>query len=221
MLLTHSQPTHSMIRSFIGFTSFCMLLSSAVFAQKDPKAQSILDAMSQKYKALKSYQAAFTYASSGASAKGDITVKDSKFRLKLDGQEVFTDGKTMYTYSKEAKEINVQDYESGSASELNPAQIYTIYQKGYTYRYASEQKQGGRGLDVIELKPTKANNTIGSVRLSIDKDTKMIRNWTISDKNGKRTTYTITKFTPNAPAPDALFTFDKSKYPGVEVVDLR
>ncbi|RYF62489.1 MAG: outer membrane lipoprotein carrier protein LolA, partial [Cytophagaceae bacterium] len=33
--------------------------------------------------------------------------------------------------------------------------------------------------------------------------------------------YTITKFTPNAPAPDALFTFDKSKYPGVEVVDLR
>jgi outer membrane lipoprotein-sorting protein len=96
-----------------------------------------------------------------------------------------------------------------------------VYQKGYTYRYVSEQKQGGRSLDVIELKPTKANNTIGSVRLSIDKASKMIRTWTITDKNGKRTTYTITNFTPNVPAPDALFTFDKSKYPGVEVVDLR
>ncbi len=221
MFLTRYQPTYQMIRSLIGFASFCLLLSSSVFAQKDPKAQAILDAMSQQYKALKSYQAAFTYANSGSSATGTITVKDNKFRLKLDGQEVFTDGKTMYTYSKEAKEINVQDYESGSASELNPAQIYTVYQKGYTYRYVSEQKQGGRSLDVIELKPTKANNTIGSVRLSIDKANKMIRNWTITDKNGKRTTYTITSFTPNVPAPDALFTFDKSKYPGVEVVDLR
>lgn len=210
-----------MLRSLIGFTSLLILVSSVVFPQKDPKAQAILDAMSQKYKALKSYQAAFTYASSDASAKGDIIVNGNKFRLKLDGQEVFTDGKTMYTYSKEAKEINVQDYESGSTSELNPAQIYTVYQKGYTYRYVSEQKQGGRSLDVIELKPTKANNTISAVRLSIDKADKMIRNWTITDKNGKRTTYTITKFTPNVPAPDALFTFDKAKYPGVEVVDLR
>jgi outer membrane lipoprotein-sorting protein len=210
-----------MIRLITGLFCLLIALSNPAFAQKDPRAQTILDAMSQKYKALKSYQAAFTYASSGANAKGDITVSGNKFRLKLDDQDVFTDGKTMYSYSKEAKEINVQDYESGSTSELNPAQIYNVYQKGYSYRYISEQKQSGRTIDVIELKPTTAKSTISAVRLSIDKANKLIRSWTITDKNGKRTVYTITKFTPNAPAPDALFTFDKSKYPGVEVVDLR
>ncbi len=107
--------------------SLAVVMTLPAFAQKDKRAQDILDAMSKKYKALKSYQAAFTYASAGAGAKesykGDLTVKNEKFRLLLGGQEVFTDGKTMSTYVKESNEVNVQDYEAGGAGELNQTQI--------------------------------------------------------------------------------------------------
>jgi outer membrane lipoprotein-sorting protein len=205
--------------------SLAVLLAGPAFAQKDKRAQVILDAMSNKYKSLKSYQAAFTYASAGAgtkeSYKGDLTVKNEKFRLVLGGQEVFTDGKTMSTYIKESNEVNVQDYDKNETSELNPTQIYTIYKRGFDYKYLKEQKQNGRTLEVIELTPNRQKSPIATVQISVDKVDKSVRNWLIINKDGKRTTYIITKFTPNANVADSYFVFDKGKYPGVEVVDLR
>ncbi|GAB3505145.1 hypothetical protein GCM10027341_36300 [Spirosoma knui] len=205
--------------------SLAMIMTVPAVAQKDKRAQTILDAMSKKYKALKSYQASFTYASVGGGAKdsykGDLTVKDNKFRLLLGGQEVFTDGKTMSTYIKESNEVNVQDYDANANGELNPTQIYTIYKRGFDYRFLKEQKQGGRTLEVIELTPNRPKSPIATVQISVDKADKSVRNWQIVNKDGKRTSYTITKFTPNVTVPDTYFVFDKSKYPGVEVVDLR
>ena len=210
------------IACILGVT---LLFTLPAFAQKDKRAQDILDAMSKKYKSLKSYQAAFTYASVGAGAKesykGDLTVKSEKFRLILGGQEVFTDGKTMSTYIKESNEVNVQDYDQNQTSELNPTQIYTIYKRGFDYKFLKEQKQGGRTLEVIELKPNREKSPIATIQISVDKVDKSVRNWLIVNKDGKRTTYTITKFTPNANVADSYFVFDKGKYPGVEVVDLR
>ena len=43
----------------------------------------------------------------------------------------------------------------------------------------------------------------------------------ITDKNGKRQTFKVNKFTPNVPVDDTYFVFDKAKFPGVEVNDLR
>lgn len=205
--------------------SVAFLTVSLAFAQKDKRAQDILDAMSKRYKSLKSYQAAFTYTSAGGGAKesykGDLTVKNEKFHLILGGQEVFTDGKTMSTYIKETNEVNVQDYDASGGGELNPTQIYTIYKRGFDYRFLKEQKEGGRTLEVIELTPNRPKSPIATLQISVDKADKSVRNWLIINKDGKRTTYTITKFTPNVNVPDSYFVFDKGKYPGVEVVDLR
>jgi outer membrane lipoprotein-sorting protein len=204
-----------------GILIIFTLLTLPAMAQKDKRAQAVLDAMSRKYQALKSYQASFSYSGAGGNTKGDLTVKNDKFRLLLGGQEVFTDGKTMSTYIKESNELNVQDYDAGSGSELNPTQIYTIYKRGFDYRYLKEVKQGGRTLEVIELTPNRDKSNVKTVQISVDKADKSVRNWEIVNKDGKRTTYTITKFTPNVTAPDSYFVFDKSRYPGVEVVDLR
>ncbi|MBD2703855.1 outer membrane lipoprotein carrier protein LolA [Spirosoma sp. BT702] len=213
------------MRTIACILSLAFCLTFPAFAQKDKRAQTILDAMSKQYKSLKSYQASFTYASAGAgtkeSYKGDLTVKEEKFRLLLGGQEVFTDGKTMYTYIKESNEVNVQDFEKGSTSELNPTQIYTIYKRGFDYKFLREQKQDSRTVEVIELTPNRPKSPIATIQISVDKADKSVRNWLIVNKDGKRTTYTITKFTPNANVTDAYFVFDKAKYPGVEVVDLR
>ena len=190
-------------------------------AQKDKRAQTVLDEMSKSYKALKSYQTTFTYTSAGGPQKGDLTVKNEKYRLLLGGQEVFTDGKTTSTYVRESNEVNVQDYAAGGNGELNPAQIYTLYKHGFTYRFLKEQNQGGRTVDVIELTPNRQKTPIATVQISVDKADKSIRNWLIINKDGTKTSYTITKFTPNVNVPDSYFIFDKSKHPGVEVIDLR
>lgn len=213
------------MKKLILILSLAFAMTIPAFAQKEKRAQTILDAMSKKYKALKSYQAAFTFASAGGGAKesykGDLTVKNEKFRLLLGGQEVFTDGKTMSTYIKESNELNVQDYDASANNELNPTQIYSIYKRGFDYRFLKEQKQGGRTLEVIELTSNRPKSAIKTVQIAVDKLDKSVRNWLITNRDGKQTSYTITKFTPNVNASDAMFVFDKSKYPGVEVVDLR
>lgn len=202
----------------------CLLLLVSVtplMAQKDKRAEAILDAMSARFKALSSYQAQFAYVAGSETFKGDIAVKGKMFRLKTAGQEIFTDGKVMSTYVKEANEVNVQDYDASAQGDFNPTKIYSMYKKGFNYTYLREQKTGGRAVDVIELKPEKKNAQIASVQISIDQADKSVRNWLITDKNGKKTSYSISRFTPNPNLPDNYFVFDKSKYPGVEVVDLR
>lgn len=203
-----------------------MLLTVAWHNSKaqDPKAGAILDAMSKKYKAMTSFQAVFTYtAESGnvkESLKGDVTVKGPKFRLKLAGQEVFNNGQTISTYIKETNEVNISNYDPAD-NDLNPSRIYTIYKKGYKYLFVEEMKEGTKVYEVVELTPENKASQVKSVRISVDKKDKSVKSWRITNKDGKRTTYKMDKFTPNAKISDAYFVFDKGKYPGVEVIDLR
>ncbi len=115
----------------------------------------------------------------------------------------------------------MQDYDESSTGDLNPTQIYSLYERGYNYKFVKEQKQNGRTVEVVDLTPNTAKSAIATVQISVDKADKAIRSWAIIGKDGKRTTYTITKFVPNVDAPDSLFVFNKAKHPGVEVVDLR
>ena len=74
---------------------------------------------------------------------------------------------------------------------------------------------------MVELSPTSGKSNVAKIQISVNKSDKSIKTWKVWDKSGKKTVFRIDKFVPNVPAADALFTFDKAKYPGVEVVDLR
>ncbi len=217
--------THPLSRFVSCFLSLSLVLLMPAMAQKDKRAQDILDAVSKKYGSLTAYQATFTYGTVNGKAKesytGDLAVKGTRFRLKMNGQDVFSDGKTVSTYVKETNEVNVQDYEAGAMGDINPAKIYSIYKKGFNYTFLREEKQKGRKLEVVVLTPEKKNTQVASVQITVDKADKSIQSWQTTDKSGKVTTFQIGKFTPNAALADGFFVFDKSKYPGVEVVDLR
>jgi len=204
---------------------FC-LLSFNVSAQ-DKKAQGILDAMSAKYKSFNTFNANFTYGVEGANAKltnvftGNVTVKGNKFKLKTAGQEIYNNGKELFTFVKETNEVNISDLNPNDENDFSPTKIYTIYKKGYKYNFKEELKLGGIVYEVVELMPTNGKSNISKIHISVNKNDKSIKTWKVWDKSGKKTVFKIDKFVPNVPASDATFNFDKSKYPGVEIVDLR
>ena len=76
-------------RQLAGWLFIFLLSSTTVNAQKDKRAEAVLDAMSARYKALGSYRATFTYTADQTTYKGDIAVKGNMFRFKTAGQEVF------------------------------------------------------------------------------------------------------------------------------------
>lgn len=203
-----------------------MLPALPVAAQQDPKAGKILDQMSAKYQALKAYNATFTQTleSPGLKGKeninGDITVSGQKFRLKLSGQEVINNGTTMWTYLKNENEVNISDSDP-EEQELSPSQIYTMYKKGYKYAYIEQVKDGGEACDIIELSPESRTADLFKVRLTVRQKDRSLKNWKMFKKNGNRYTFTIKKFEPNPPVDANTFAFDKARYKGVKVVDLR
>jgi outer membrane lipoprotein carrier protein len=212
---------------------FSLLLLSATLAlpaaaQQDPKAGKILDQMSAKYQALKAFQASFTQTLENTKVKnfgkqsltGDITVSGKKFRLKMSGQEVINNGTTTWTYLKNENEVNISDSDPDE-QELSPSQIYTMYKKGYKYAYIQQVQEGGEAVDVIELSPENRQNDVFKVRLKVRKKDTSVKSWQMFKKNGNSYTFLIKNFKPNPPVDANTFAFDKAKYKGVKVVDLR
>ncbi len=203
-----------------------LMFVKITFAQYDPKALEILDAMSKKYKGIPAFEANISYTLTNETEqineefKGKITVKGNKFKLVLPEQEVINNGTTLWTYLPEAKEVNIDNYDPNS-DDLNPSKFYEIYKKGYKYLYLEDKTENGVLCEIVDLVPEKKDAQYFKVRMNIVKKDKSIQSWTMFDKGGNRYKYTITKFTPNSAVSDALFTFDPKKYPDVEVVDLR
>jgi outer membrane lipoprotein carrier protein len=214
------------MKKYLALLALSTSVASAVSAQQDPKAGKILDQMSAKYQAMKAFKANFTQTLENDATKvkenlsGDITVSGQKFRLKMSGQEVINNGQTVWTYMKSENEVNIADYEP-EEQEISPTQIYTLYKKGYKYAYVQEAKEGGEAVDVIELSPEDRNAPVFKVRLKVSKNNKSVKSWQMFKKNGNRYTFKINKFTPNVTVDATTFNFDKSKYKGIKVVDLR
>jgi len=178
--------------------------------------------MSTKYQKIKSFKALFTYTPDGGkSLQGDATVKGTKFRLKMAGQEIFNDGKMMATYIKETNEVNLQDFDPTQTGDLDPTKIYSAYKKGFKYAFLEEKKEGDQMYDVVELTPTGKNSQVNKVQIQVSKKDKSIKNWKIWQKNGGKVTYKVDTFEPDVAVADNFFVFNAKQYPGVEVVDLR
>jgi outer membrane lipoprotein carrier protein len=57
--------------------------------------------------------------------------------------------------------------------------------------------------------------------VAIDKTKKQVKTFSLYDKNGNVFTYRISRFQTDLPINPADYSFDKSKFPGVEIIDMR
>jgi outer membrane lipoprotein carrier protein len=215
------------MRKLFSVIAFLFVLGFSASAQNDPKAQTVLDAMSKKYKDMPSFKAKFSFTLVNTEAKvketseGDIEVKGAKFHLKMGNQEIYNNGTTVWTYLKDANEVNISSYEP-EENEVTPTKIYTLYKKGYKYHILKEEIYNGVAYDVIELNPEDVKKSkFFKIKIEISKIDKSVRSWKIYEKNGSVYTYMIKSFTPNLKLEDTYFNFDKTKYAGVTVEDLR
>jgi outer membrane lipoprotein-sorting protein len=212
------------------FSSIILIITlcSSVFAQTDPKAKAILAEVSKKYRSYKTIKSNFTFtvankqAQVNESQKGILYVDAAanKYKVSMSDKDLISDGKTQWTYLKNDKEVQVSDAASNDDA-LNPARVFTMYEKGFKYLYTGERKVGSKVYQMIDLSPTDTKKPYFKIRLSIDKVAKQIASVLIFDKNGSNYTYNITAFSAGTAVPESTFVFDAKKYPGVEVVDLR
>lgn len=204
----------------IFIVAFCFSQSG------DPEAKKILDQASAKIKSYKSIEAVLTIEIQDAQGvsqgikKADFFMKGTRYIMKINGQEIYCDGKTIWTYDKAANEVTITKVDPNS-NALSPQKLFTnMYDKDFLYKVNGEQKMGTKTVIEIEMTPNDKSQNFHKIYLYIDKKTHLPSSGKMLDKSGSRYLYTINSLNANAKLTDASFTFDKSKYPGVEEVNL-
>jgi len=183
---------------------FFLLLTTTLFvaplaAQNNvQKAKKILNKLSKTYKAHKSIKANFTITTtnpdkSKMTQKGTIWVKKKFFKIDMRDQEIMCDGKTIWTWQKEVNEVQIKKY-APSSREIQPAQLFTIWERGFNYVWAGRITKAGKKIDVIDLVPKtgKEGRDYSKVKLYVDAAKNQIRSATIIKKNGVKITYKLT-----------------------------
>jgi outer membrane lipoprotein-sorting protein len=226
------------MKKILIYTLLFTATVTSAFAQKDAEAAAILNKMSAKYHAYNTIKSTFSFtiedkqSQTTTSQNGILIVqaKTNKYHLTLFSseldkknmieEEIMSDGKSQWTYIKKDKEVQLNNVDK-SGDSFNPAQMFTMYEKGYKYIYTGDENVAGRVCQIIDLTPEDDKKEFFKVRLTIDKLKKQICSALIFDKNGINFNYSITSFTPNVTVPETTFSFEKKANPGVEVVDLR
>jgi outer membrane lipoprotein-sorting protein len=217
----------NLIAIFVLFFATNIQAQTNSLGKNDPEAKKVLDAVSAKFKSYKSLKGNFALEIKDAAGKvqgkktGTVSMKGTKYRVSINGQEIFCDGKNVWTYDKGANEVQVAQFDNSSAS-ITPQKLFTnFYDKDFLYKLNGEKTTGGKTIQEIELTPTDKSKPFFKVLLSIDKASKMITNTQIFEKSGNRYAYFMSNVVTNSNITDDTFVFDAKKYPGVEVVDLR
>lgn len=189
----------------------------------DPEAKKILDAVSAKFKTYKTVQAKFSLKIENASNKvlgnktGNVTMKGTKYRVTITGQEIFCDGSNVWTLDKASKEVTISKLDP-SNNTITPQKLFTnFYDKDFLYKLNGEVK----GIQEIELTPIDKSKPFFKVLVYVNKGTLSISSTKVFENTGNRYTYTVSGMNTAGTVADAVFIYDPKKYPGVEVVDLR
>lgn len=212
-----------MYLSAVLMLSFCTLFSQG----NDPAAKQVLDQISTRFKSFKAVRATFTLQIEDAKGKlqgekkGSVDMKEKKYHVVITGQEIFSDGKNVWTYDKGANEVTITQIDT-SGSGFTPQKLFTsFYDKDFIYKLNGDKKSGAKILQEIEMTPVDKTKAFHKLYLVIDKKAQTVYSTRVLEKNGNKYSYTINTFNGNAPIADDVFVFNKDKYPGVEEVDLR
>jgi len=215
------------IKKVILGTAIAVLAVGQALAQRDAGADRILRQVSAKYRSYKSLTADFQLVIENKKEKsktteaGKIVIKGNMYKLELRDQEIVSDGKSIWTFLKEVNEVQINAAEPADDDAISPTRIFTIYESGFKTRFTGDKKIKGVTVQQIELVPEDTKKPYFKIQLSINKEKHYIVSAVIFNKDGTTLTYSVDKFNPDLPAPDNLFSFDTTKHPGVEVVDLR
>jgi len=203
---------------------FFVLISGMVFAQNDPKAKPVLDAISSTYKKYLSIHAKFTLTTEVPEQKaiketGEVYLKGEKYKILMSGQEVVCNQKALWRYMEDMNEVQVTDY-SPAVGEITPSSLFTIYQDNFLAQLGASELLNNASHRVIDLTPVEKSKPYFKVRIWID-NANHIKQMKIFDKNGTRYTYLVTYLDTKISLTDGFFIFDAKKYPGIHVEDLR
>lgn len=193
------------------FTCFFALLTSN--AQDNRIAEKILDKVSVFLSNPEGVRIDFT-----GSENGYLIMKGEKFYLNNQNIQSWYDGKTQWSYLTDNEEVNISSPTKEEIQAISPYHLLKRYKSDYTYVYIGQSKRKGKLVHEINL--TSKSDIINDIKLIISDDNKPVA--ILFYRNNKlMSEVNITSLQTDSKINDKQFRFEKTKYPQVEIIDLR
>ena len=192
----------------------------------DGGANDLLKKVSLQYQNYKTMQFHYTLKTTkddktlGVS-EGDFYLKGSKYKTNFGGQQLYCDGTSIWSYDKDANEVSIYEYDLDDDQNLmNPQRVLKDWASNFRAKFIRDEFTNNVQYSIVDLTPKTAQSYY-RIRVFIVKASLKIAKIAVYEKDNTIYTYSIEQFKSDIPLDDKLFVFDKSKYPGVEVNDMR
>jgi outer membrane lipoprotein-sorting protein len=210
--------------------AFLFLLTIAMGAMAQAQSsKEILDKLSAKAKGWTTVTADFSSTlvdkknNKNIKQEGNIKIKGKKYIISLSDYTISTDGTTIWTYDKKSNTCTIDNLKDVKDGAFDPSEIFSIWEKDFK----NEMKNPNALMDgvpcyEIALFPINPKGKpYHSISMYIDKGKMELRKAVVKTKDGGEISYKISNLKTNQPYADGDFSFNKAKYPKVEMVDNR
>ncbi|MBN2237132.1 MAG: outer membrane lipoprotein carrier protein LolA [Bacteroidales bacterium] len=205
------------------FVALIFLTVQSAWSQEN--SQRILNELTQKTNSYTNIKVGFSYEMTNKEAdihevtEGELLVAGDKYRLKIAGQEIISNGKTMWTYIADADEVQIN--EINQEDSFSPTKLLSSYTEDYDTELEKEYTENNRTYYLFKLHPKDKESGFDYVHLKVDKAKMQVAAFVLYDFDKNVFSYLIKEYLTNVALSENAFTFDPSKYPGVDIIDMR
>ena len=201
---------------------FCTFVQCA-YGGED--AKSILSKVEKKYNSIRdvtvtfSQHVRFGVTQAEQTFSGTLLMKKgNKYHIEVEDQIIITDGKSVWSYAKNNKQVIIDRYKDDPGS-FSPDKILVDVPEHYSPSILGSEKINGQETSILKLIPLDTKSNIQWMKVWVDHDDWLMRKIQVFDISENLTTYSIERMTLNEGVKESQFTFEAPA--GVEVIDLR
>lgn len=149
--------------------------------------------------------------------KADVLYSKGRYRVSMNSQTLYSDGKNVWQWDKQANEVTVNTIAPSSEDLMNPAQLLSTYNKNFKSKFIREEEDGTA---VIDLTPFKSKSYY-KIRMLINSKNGYIKQMEIHNYDSSEGIYQVSALKTGAKCSDADFLFDTAANKNVEIIDMR
>ena len=203
------------MKRFSVLMSLLLLCACALFAADTPLQ--VLHRSADKIKSAKSLHVTYTATADGHKYEGVLTIQGDMFTISSPEMKSWYDGTTQWTYSSQIGEVNIITPTPEEVRQINPIAILGSFTTGYN----AVALKSPAGKSIVRLTSKNRKSDILSDDITIDNKTLYPTRIVLTMSNNQAVTVDISDIRSGDRLPADSFRFNKSRYPGVQVVDLR
>ena len=214
------------MRQYFIILSF-LFFNLAGFAQGSGESRDILDRTYSDYIESGGIKLSFSNTTTEANGnvydpqKGEAFIKGDKFRIEMDEMIIWFDGTTQWVLLTGLDEVNISNPSETELASVSPLALLGIYREGFDLNKPVLKTINEKVVYQIDMTPVSSKGDIKAISAAVDRKNNTLVQVTLTMSNNLQNKIDISNYNSNYKFIDNEFAFNKSKYPGVEVVDLR